>query len=81
MFLVLWLVQRLNSTPLRVRGNGIEEPQEPPADATFTMPDRENWVRRIEQLPRHEVQAQAKEYGVKANSATSMIKKSLIDKT
>jgi len=45
-----------------------------------SMPDRENWVRRIEKLPLHEVQAQAKEYGVKANSATSVIKKSLIDK-
>ena len=75
----------LNSTPLRVRGNEItspttEDPQEPPADATSTMPDRENWVTRIEKLPRHEVQALAKEYGVKANSATSLIKKSLIEK-
>ena len=58
----------------------IEEPQEPPTDATFTMPDRENRVTRIEKLPQHEVQALAKEYGVKANSVTSLIKKSLIEK-
>ena len=57
-----------------------EEPQEPHIDATSTMPDRENWVTRIEKLPRCEVQALAKEYGVKANSATSLIKKSLIEK-
>ena len=71
----IFLIQLRDST-----SPTTEDPQEPPADATSTMPDRENWVTRIEKLPRHEVQALAKEYGVKANSATSLIKKSLIEK-